>query len=82
MAWKAYKIRLCNGLFGPKKISRDLNDEYGQRDDGVRVDFELGYGSITRVLTKEQIRSFFYSKKKTTSNEDNLDLIENYINEY
>jgi hypothetical protein len=52
---------------------RDLNDEYGQRDDGVRVDFELG--SITRVSTKEQIRSFVYSIF-------NLDLTENYINEY
>jgi len=56
---------------------RDLNDEYGQHDDGVRVDC-----SITRVSTKDQIRSFVYSKKKTTSNEDNLDLMENYINEY
>lgn len=73
MTWKAYKIRLCNGLFGPKQILKDLNDEYGQRDDGVRVDFELG--SITRVSTKEQIRSFVYSIF-------NLDLIENYINEY
>ncbi len=49
MTRKAYEIRLCNRLFGTKQILRDLNDEYGQHDDGVRVDFELyGYG-ITRV---------------------------------
>lgn len=78
---------MAHDIYTPKRILVDLTNKYTTKvradDDGEVVDFELGFGDIIPLPTREQIAAYVYPKKRKKGDvEDalNLDIIAEHIN--